>query len=227
MATITGVPALPDARPYRGPCCFIRGATSDYVRDEHLPRIRALFPNAELRTIEGAGHWLHAERPREFLEALGVCLGLRRPLNWAATRADTLASVPKPEPQLGDRSPPSGPRPPGSRPRRGLRRLDGAAAGPLRGDRRPPDDDAGRDAPAFPAGRTGRRQPRAPARRPALRGLQRRLPPRPRAGAPLLPRRDGGLRRDARLDRPPGPRGGGTERVRPWPTISAPSSRPT
>jgi len=75
MATITGVPALPDARPYRGPCCFIRGATSDYVRDEHLPRIRALFPNAELRTIEGAGHWLHAERPREFLDALGGCLG--------------------------------------------------------------------------------------------------------------------------------------------------------
>jgi esterase len=75
MGTITGVPDLPGARPYRGPCCFIRGARSDYVRDEHLPRIRALFPSAEVRTIEGAGHWVHAERPQAFLEALTGCLG--------------------------------------------------------------------------------------------------------------------------------------------------------
>jgi pimeloyl-ACP methyl ester carboxylesterase len=75
MRTITGLPDLLDARPYRGPCCFIRGSSSDYVRDEHLPRIRALFPTAEIRTIEGAGHWVHAERPQAFLDALVPCLG--------------------------------------------------------------------------------------------------------------------------------------------------------
>ena len=37
------------------------GATSDYVRPEHWPRIQALFPAAERREIAGAGHWLHAD----------------------------------------------------------------------------------------------------------------------------------------------------------------------
>jgi pimeloyl-ACP methyl ester carboxylesterase len=29
-----------------------------------------LFPNAELVTIPGAGHWVHAEKPKELLEVL-------------------------------------------------------------------------------------------------------------------------------------------------------------
>ncbi|KAG5874589.1 hypothetical protein JTB14_001225 [Gonioctena quinquepunctata] len=31
------------------------------------PKILKLFPNAELKYIEGAGHWLHSEKPAEFL----------------------------------------------------------------------------------------------------------------------------------------------------------------
>nr|CAI5834017.1 unnamed protein product [Callosobruchus analis] len=38
------------------------GRKSDY------PKIRKLFPNAELTYIEGAGHWLHSEKPTEFLK---------------------------------------------------------------------------------------------------------------------------------------------------------------
>ena len=45
---------------------FIRGAESSYVLPRHEPAIRALFPSAQLHTIEGAGHWVHADKPAEF-----------------------------------------------------------------------------------------------------------------------------------------------------------------
>ena len=63
--------AFPDVRPgFAGPALFVTGARSDYVRPEHWPRIRALFPAAERSEIAGAGHWLHAEAPRAFVEAV-------------------------------------------------------------------------------------------------------------------------------------------------------------
>ncbi len=52
--------------PFSGETLFIRGDQSDYIRNEHLPAIRHLFPAAEIKTIAGAGHWLHAEKPDEF-----------------------------------------------------------------------------------------------------------------------------------------------------------------
>ncbi len=51
---------------FDGPALFVSGAASDYVRPEHRDPIRALFPRARFATIPDAGHWLHAERPREF-----------------------------------------------------------------------------------------------------------------------------------------------------------------
>ena len=48
---------------YTGPTVFIRGARSNYVRDDDIPAIRAAFPAAEIVTIPDAGHWLHAENP--------------------------------------------------------------------------------------------------------------------------------------------------------------------
>ncbi|WP_146344316.1 alpha/beta fold hydrolase [Phaeobacter marinintestinus] len=49
-----------------GPTLFLTGADSDYVLSEHRNLIRALFPKARFAKIPGAGHWLHAEKPREF-----------------------------------------------------------------------------------------------------------------------------------------------------------------
>jgi pimeloyl-ACP methyl ester carboxylesterase len=49
---------------------FIRGALSDYIRPEDEPGIHSLFPGAELITIQGAGHWVHAEQPSLFLDAI-------------------------------------------------------------------------------------------------------------------------------------------------------------
>ena len=58
--------ALPGGRTFAGPTRFVRGGASDYVQPDDLPAIRALFPEAEVITLEGAGHWVHAEAPRAF-----------------------------------------------------------------------------------------------------------------------------------------------------------------
>lgn len=47
---------------------FIRGENSTYILDSDIPDIRNNFPDAEFATIEGAGHWLHVDKPKEFLE---------------------------------------------------------------------------------------------------------------------------------------------------------------
>ncbi|MGF1502468.1 MAG: alpha/beta fold hydrolase [Paracoccaceae bacterium] len=55
---------------YEGPALFLRGGASDYVPPGAEIPIRALFPRARLETIEGAGHWLHAEEPKAFTAAV-------------------------------------------------------------------------------------------------------------------------------------------------------------
>jgi pimeloyl-ACP methyl ester carboxylesterase len=48
------------------PTLFVRGGSSDYVKYEDFDQIYRNFPKADIKTIEGAGHWLHAEKPEEF-----------------------------------------------------------------------------------------------------------------------------------------------------------------
>jgi pimeloyl-ACP methyl ester carboxylesterase len=52
------------------PLMFIKGENSGYLRKEEFDSIRHFFPHAELAEIAGAGHWVHAERPDEFLKAI-------------------------------------------------------------------------------------------------------------------------------------------------------------
>jgi pimeloyl-ACP methyl ester carboxylesterase len=59
---------------FDGPALFLTGAESHYVQPEHRDRIRRLFPKARFAKIPGAGHWLHAEKPREFEETVRVFL---------------------------------------------------------------------------------------------------------------------------------------------------------
>jgi len=59
---------------FDGPTLFLSGAESDYVRREHRDRIKSLFPSARFARIPGAGHWLHAEKPREFEAAVRAFL---------------------------------------------------------------------------------------------------------------------------------------------------------
>lgn len=65
----------PHGTPYSAPSLFIRGSLSDYVKEEYFPDIYKLFPAAEITTLEGAGHWLHAEKPREYIEMVLEFLG--------------------------------------------------------------------------------------------------------------------------------------------------------
>jgi esterase len=51
---------------YTGPTLFLRGGDSDYVTAAHKTAILAQFPKAQAKTIEGTGHWLHAQKPAIF-----------------------------------------------------------------------------------------------------------------------------------------------------------------
>lgn len=66
MDGITGWPGPTGAGYWDGPVLFLSGAESSYVQPEHRAVIKALFPEARFAKIPGAGHWLHAEKPREF-----------------------------------------------------------------------------------------------------------------------------------------------------------------
>ena len=77
MDTITGWPSdiAQSLPPFQGPVLFLSGALSDYVQPEARATIRSLFPQARMAKLPGAGHWLHAEKPREFEATLRVFLG--------------------------------------------------------------------------------------------------------------------------------------------------------
>ena len=51
---------------YNAPTLFIKGANSDYILPEHRAEIVRLFPQSRARVIQGAGHWLHAEKTAAF-----------------------------------------------------------------------------------------------------------------------------------------------------------------
>ncbi|MFP4240089.1 MAG: alpha/beta fold hydrolase [Rhodosalinus sp.] len=64
MDAILGFPDI-EGR-FDGPALFLAGAESDYIQRAHRDAIKALFPAARFAKIPGAGHWLHADKPREF-----------------------------------------------------------------------------------------------------------------------------------------------------------------
>ncbi|MEZ5714112.1 MAG: alpha/beta fold hydrolase [Paracoccaceae bacterium] len=76
---MAGILSFPDPAPgqgFDGPTLFLSGGNSPYVTPEHRARIHALFPKARFMKIPGAGHWLHAEKPREFEAAVRGWLAL-------------------------------------------------------------------------------------------------------------------------------------------------------
>ena len=59
--------ALDQGDVYNGQTLFIGGAKSDYIKpDDHI-LIMNHFPKAKIKMIAGAGHWVHAEKPKELL----------------------------------------------------------------------------------------------------------------------------------------------------------------
>ncbi|MDB4052669.1 alpha/beta fold hydrolase [Octadecabacter sp.] len=72
MPKIIGFPEVSGS--FCDPTLFLSGSDSDYVQRDHRDDIKALFPAACFAKIPGAGHWLHAQKPREFEAALRAFL---------------------------------------------------------------------------------------------------------------------------------------------------------
>ncbi|MEN9699380.1 MAG: hypothetical protein RLZZ301_578 [Bacteroidota bacterium] len=66
--------ALPAGESFT-PTLFVRGLLSTYILDSDIELLEAYFPDAQFADIPNAGHWVHAEAPDAFVEAvLGFCL---------------------------------------------------------------------------------------------------------------------------------------------------------
>ena len=60
--------ALSEDAIFTKPTLFLKGANSNYILDSDLAEIKHHFPKAELEIISNAGHWLHAENPKDFYD---------------------------------------------------------------------------------------------------------------------------------------------------------------
>ncbi|XP_006773478.1 PREDICTED: alpha/beta hydrolase domain-containing protein 11, partial [Myotis davidii] len=60
----------PRQESYSGPTLFLLGGNSEFVPPSHHPEIRRLFPMAQIQTVPDAGHWIHADRPQDFMAAI-------------------------------------------------------------------------------------------------------------------------------------------------------------
>ncbi|NNK89387.1 MAG: alpha/beta fold hydrolase [Saprospiraceae bacterium] len=54
--------------PFTNHTLFVRGSNSDYISKEDEFIISNYFPNSQIATIDGAGHWVHSEKPIELLQ---------------------------------------------------------------------------------------------------------------------------------------------------------------
>lgn len=72
MDRILGFPRIDGA--FDGPALFLSGGNSDYVKRDYRTEIKGFFPKSYFAKIPGAGHWLHAEKPREFEAAVAAFL---------------------------------------------------------------------------------------------------------------------------------------------------------
>lgn len=56
------------------PSLFIKGENSRYILPEDWQGIQEQFPNADLEIVRGAGHWVHADNPKETNEIISQFL---------------------------------------------------------------------------------------------------------------------------------------------------------
>ena len=60
--------ALPSFTTFAKPTLFLKGSKSDYITKNEFGIIKAHFPDSKVVTIANAGHWLHAENPKDFYQ---------------------------------------------------------------------------------------------------------------------------------------------------------------
>lgn len=76
LSSITAFPDKLKTLSCRMPSLFLGGSESDYIKSNHNESIYQHFPAAEITMIEGSGHWLHAEKPKEFLHEVKTFINL-------------------------------------------------------------------------------------------------------------------------------------------------------
>lgn len=59
---------------YGGPTLFLGGASSAYISSDDYPEIQRLFPNADIQYIPDASHWIHADKPLDFISSISSFL---------------------------------------------------------------------------------------------------------------------------------------------------------
>jgi pimeloyl-ACP methyl ester carboxylesterase len=66
--------AVSSANKFSDKALFIKGEKSDYISAKNFAAIKLLFPFAELVEIKNTGHWVHADSPSDFLNAVEAFL---------------------------------------------------------------------------------------------------------------------------------------------------------
>jgi esterase len=67
--------ALPENSKFEKDTLFLRGDRSGYIKEQDENLISNHFPKADIVTIANAGHWLHAENPKDFFEGVMTFVG--------------------------------------------------------------------------------------------------------------------------------------------------------
>ncbi|ORX98238.1 alpha/beta-hydrolase [Basidiobolus meristosporus CBS 931.73] len=60
-------PVAVGSKKLEKPTLFVAGSRSDYIKKDYHPTIKNFFPNVEFSELD-TGHWVHAEKPKEFLD---------------------------------------------------------------------------------------------------------------------------------------------------------------
>lgn len=55
---------------YPAPTLFLLGGNSPYVPPSHHSAIKQLFPQTQIQTVPDAGHWVHSDKPQDFMDAV-------------------------------------------------------------------------------------------------------------------------------------------------------------
>lgn len=61
---------LPVDKRFSGSTLFVRGENSSYIETSDHARIAQQFPQSRIEAIQGAGHWVHAEKRVDFYKVV-------------------------------------------------------------------------------------------------------------------------------------------------------------
>ncbi|MDB4533775.1 alpha/beta fold hydrolase [Vicingaceae bacterium] len=64
---------LQNVTTFEKPTLFVRGIKSNYITENDYNSISTIFPNSSIESLD-SGHWVHAEKPQEFLEIISSFL---------------------------------------------------------------------------------------------------------------------------------------------------------